>query len=124
MEDIIIRDIAESGVTSLFHYAQIDEQGYCIGVSSLNEEVIADDMIRLDDADISYLGKRYDVETHEWTDEVMEFPEEEERPSEMLLLQQQLTDLELQNFEGQLERQSLLEEVAELKALVNNLLEK
>lgn len=52
-----------------FIYAQINEQGYCIGISSLSGEVVSDNLILIDEYDISYLNKKYDMEKKEWTDE-------------------------------------------------------
>lgn len=52
-----------------FIYAQINEQGYCIAISSLSGEVINDNLILLEEYDESYLNRKYDTETKEWTDE-------------------------------------------------------
>lgn len=42
-----------------FYYAQIDENHVCFGISSLSGEVNSDNMIRLQEYDISLLGKKY-----------------------------------------------------------------
>lgn len=53
----------------IFIYAQINEQGYCIGLSSLSGEISNASMILLEEYDTSYLGRKYDTEAKEWTDE-------------------------------------------------------
>ena len=50
----------------MFNYAQIDENGIVIGVSSLSGEMISDRMIKLDSYDLSLLGQRYNRETGEF----------------------------------------------------------
>lgn len=52
-----------------FIYAQINEQGYCIGLSSLSGEVVNDNLILLEEYDTSYLGRKYDIENKTWTDD-------------------------------------------------------
>lgn len=51
----------------MFHYAQLNENNICIGVSSLSGEVNQLDMIRLTSADIDYLNRKY--ENGEWSEE-------------------------------------------------------
>ena len=53
----------------MFNYAQINELGYCIGISCLSGEVIKDDLILIDDFDNSYINRKYDIENQQWTDE-------------------------------------------------------
>ena len=55
--------------TNQFAYAQIDTNGYCIGISSLIEEVENTNLIKLDEFDTSYLNRKYDSKAKEWTDE-------------------------------------------------------
>lgn len=43
----------------MFYYAQLNENNICIGVSQLSGEVINDSLIRIDNADSSLLGKKY-----------------------------------------------------------------
>lgn len=52
-----------------FAYAQIDERGYCIAISSLSGEVVKDNLISLEEYDTSYLSRKYDTEKKEWADE-------------------------------------------------------
>lgn len=60
----------------IFYYAQLDAEHFCVGLSQLSGEVIAEDMIRIDTYDINLLGLKYDVEAGEWTDERRPEPEE------------------------------------------------
>ena len=53
----------------MFNYAQINELGYCIGLSCLSGEVIKDNLILIDDFDSSYINRKYDTENKVWTDE-------------------------------------------------------
>lgn len=56
-------------------YAQINEQGYCIGIASLSSEVLQDDMIQIENYDISYINRKYDRQNKKWTDEYLPIPE-------------------------------------------------
>lgn len=58
----------------MFNYAQINEQGYCIGVSFLSGEVINENMIFIAE-DGDYIGRKYDRQNKEWTDEYFSVPE-------------------------------------------------
>lgn len=61
----------------MFHYIQIDENGYVVSDSYLSGEVTADNMIRVDD-DFDPTNKKYDFETKEWVEcipEPIEVPE-------------------------------------------------
>ena len=60
----------------MVNYACINNDGYCTGVSSLSDEVIADNMILIDDYDTSYLRRRYDRQNKQWTDEYLPVPEQ------------------------------------------------
>ena len=61
----------------MFKYAQLDNTGKVIGVSNLSGEVIADDLIRIEDG-FSPWGKRYDKKVNSWID----LPPEETVPVE------------------------------------------
>ena len=58
----------------MFNYAQINEQGYCIGVSFLCDEVTSEDMILIEE-DGNYIGRKYDRQNKKWTDEYLPIPE-------------------------------------------------
>ena len=59
----------------MFNYALINELDFCIGVSSLNGEVLQDDMILLEQYDVSYIGRKYDRQNKKWTNEYLPKPE-------------------------------------------------
>lgn len=59
----------------MFDYAQINEKDYCIGVSSLSDEVLQDDMIYIENYDVSYIGRKYDRQNKKWTNEYLPKPE-------------------------------------------------
>ena len=40
-------------------YAQLNDKKICVGVSDLSGEVVADNMIKIDDFDTTLLGKKY-----------------------------------------------------------------
>lgn len=66
----------------MFNYAQINEQGYCIAISSLTGKIVGDNLILLEECDTSYLGRKYDKENSAWTDEYYVPEEVEKEPSE------------------------------------------
>ncbi|MDA3732025.1 hypothetical protein PBV87_11085 [Niameybacter massiliensis] len=55
----------------MFNYAQINEQGYCIGISSLTNEVVQENMILIEQYDNLYISRKYDKESKQWTDEYL-----------------------------------------------------
>ena len=92
-------------------YAQIDSNGICFAESFLSGEVDEKDMILLADDEPSPLGKRY-------VNGVWEEVEKEEllQPvSDTEILMQSISELELQNFEAQAERQMLAQQMADLE---------
>ncbi len=95
-------------------YAQIDSNGICFAESFLSEEVDTEDMILLADDEPSPLGKRY-------INGIWEEVEKEEilqLPSDSEIIMQSISELELQNFEAQAERQLLSQEISELKLML------
>lgn len=92
-------------------YAQIDSNGICFAESFLSGEVNAEDMILLADDEPSPLGKRY-------VNGVWEEVEKEEIPqpiSDSEIIMQSISELELQNFEAQAERQLLAQQISDLE---------
>lgn len=83
----------------MFAYAQITEQGYCCGVSELSGEVQQEDMIPLDSFDTSYIGRKYDTKNKVWTDEYLQNEDVTKEPDKVEMLGQQLSDLEIQQVE-------------------------
>ena len=54
----------------MYNYAQLDEQNICIGVSQLSGEVVASNMIPIENMDIEYYFYRlYDQQNNEWTNQ-------------------------------------------------------
>ena len=95
-------------------YAQIDSNGICFAESFLSGKVDAEDMILLADNEPSPLGKRY-------VNGIWEEVEKEEilqLPSDSEIIMQSISELELQNFEAQAERQLLSQEISELKLML------
>lgn len=95
-------------------YAQIDSNGICFAESFLSGEVNAEDMILLSDGEPSPLGKRY--VNGMW--EEVEIEEIPQPPSDSEIIMQSISELELQNFEAQAERQLLSQEISELKLML------
>lgn len=60
---------------NMYIYAQLDTNNFCCGLSNLSSECIADNMIRIDEYDMAYLGRRYDKESQAWLDEYLPEPE-------------------------------------------------
>lgn len=44
----------------MFNYAQLDENGICVGVSQLTGEVESPLLVRLDECDAELIGKKYE----------------------------------------------------------------
>lgn len=92
-------------------YAQIDSNGICFVESFLSGEVEAEDMILLTDGEPSPLGKKY-------VNGIWEEVEIEEIPqliSDSEIIMQSISELELQNFEAQQERQMLAQQISDLE---------
>lgn len=53
----------------MFIYAQLNNQGYCIGISSVNEEIVSDSLVLLSEFDQSYIGRKYNGG---WQDEYIQ----------------------------------------------------
>ena len=92
-------------------YAQIDENGICFADSYLSGEVNANDMILLNETDVSPLGKKYD--NGAWIEvEQVQLPEPE---SDTEIIMQSIAELELQGLEAQQERQMLAQQMTDLE---------
>lgn len=59
-----------------YYYAQLDTEFFCVGLSQLSGEVVQEDMIRIQEYDMSLLGRKYDVVNGQWTNEYRPKPEE------------------------------------------------
>lgn len=104
-------------IPTSYNYAQIDEKCYCIGISTLSGIVEHENMIFIGDEVVEF-GQKYDLDNKVWLDEFK--PEEPQEPivTEGELIQQRFTDLELQNLEGQLERQMLAQQMSDLELIL------
>ena len=92
-------------------YAQIDSNSICFAESFLSGEVNAEDMILLADNEPSPLGKRYVNGIWEEVDKE-EMPQ---LPSDSEIIMQSISELELQNYEAQQERQMLAQQISNLE---------
>ena len=92
-------------------YAQINSNGICFAESFLSGEVDAEDMILLADDEPSPLGKMY--ANGIW--EEVEKEEIPQPPSDSEIIMQSISELELQNFEAQAERQLLAQQISDLE---------
>ena len=61
--------------TIKYIYAQLDTNNFCCGLSNLSGECTADNVVRLDEYDMAYLGRKYDKESQVWLDEYLPEPE-------------------------------------------------
>ena len=89
-------------------YAEINENNICCAVSELSGEVDKPTMIPLEVYDESLLGKKYVDGVWE---EVPQEPTPEPEPTEMEVLQSQVTDLQLALCEQYEENLALQDEV-------------
>ena len=86
----------------MYIYAQLNQDNICVGLSQLSGEVKADNMVLLEDYDISIAGKKYEDEI--WVEvppEPMPIPEptEEEIVQAELLLNQLLMQEQLNSID-------------------------
>lgn len=44
----------------MFYYAQINEDSVCIGISQLSDEIKENNMIKIENYDVTILGKKYE----------------------------------------------------------------
>lgn len=96
------------------HYAQINVDGICIGVSQLAGEVAAEHMIEIDSYDEKLLGKRWNGTA--WEDVPRPDPEPEPEPVETT--DQKVDRLEEQNLILMDALATTFEEILELRVLV------
>ena len=92
-------------------YAQINQKGICIADSFLSGEVNAEDMVPLTEEEPSPLTKKY-------VNSVWQEVEEEKTVqllSDIEMVMQSISELELQNFEAQQERQMLAQQMVDLE---------
>ena len=103
-------------------YAQIDTQGYCVGISDLSGELGQEDMIQLESFDTSLVGRKYDRDNQKWTDEYLTNEEPKKEPNKTEFLAQQLSDLEIQQLEynskATSERELLGQQLSDLEIAV------
>lgn len=59
----------------MYIYAQIDSEGYCIAISQLSGEINQPNLIKLNSFDTSFMKRKYDILTAQWTDVYMPEPE-------------------------------------------------
>lgn len=93
------------------YYAQINETGICVAVSQLAGKVEQENMIEIDNYDISLLGKRWDGEV--WEDVPQPDPGPPPETTE-----QRLARLEEQNLILMDALATTFEEVLALRAIV------
>ena len=85
----------------MYIYAQLNQDNICVGLSQLSGEVKADNMVLLEDYDISIAGKKY--EDGIWVEipvePVIEEPTEQETIQAELLLNQLLMQEQLNSID-------------------------
>lgn len=95
-------------------YAQINSNHVCIADSDLLGEIKADDMILLTESEPSPIGKKYVngiwQEVEKQTTEIVN--------SDVEILMQYLTDIELENIQAQQERQMLAQQISDLELTI------
>lgn len=60
----------------MYIYAQLDTEGYCIAISQLSGEVNQPNLIKLNSFNMTYMERKYDIITNQWTDEYMPEPKD------------------------------------------------
>lgn len=77
------------------YYAQLDKEDYCCCVSSLSGDTAGSDMIPLESYDFKYLGKKYDRNSGNWTEETRPMTRNRElKPNTRTLMDTQLAVME------------------------------
>ena len=59
----------------MFNYAQLNAQDYCIGISGLSSEVESIGMILIEDYNNTYIGRKYNRQSKQWTNEYLPVPQ-------------------------------------------------
>ena len=95
-------------------YAQIDKNGICFADSYLSGEVKANDMILLQENDVSPLGKKYDNGI--WIE--VEQPQVPQPESDTEIIMQAITDLELQGIEAQRQNELLAQQITDIELMM------
>ena len=89
----------------MFYYAQLDLIGFCIGVSCLSGEVENDKLVQIENYDVNYINRKYDLINKVWTNEYRQSEElfEPSTKEEILQLQAAVIDLQYKNREKEVE---------------------
>ena len=56
----------------MFNYAQLNEEGYCVGISQLVDKIEKENIILIDENLDNFLGKKYDLKNNCWTNEYLQ----------------------------------------------------
>ncbi len=97
------------------YFANIDFEGYCIGISSYSEGNFKSNpyCIPIDCYDTSFVGRKYDFENNIWSDIWKNKVYDYENPLE--IIGQKQTDIEIALFEAQEERAILGQQITDIE---------
>ena len=56
----------------MFNYAQLNGEGFCVGISQLVDKIEKENMILLDENSDEFLGRKYDLKNNCWTNEYLQ----------------------------------------------------
>ena len=105
-----------------YYYAEIDSDGYCVGLSQLSDSVENDSLIRIESMDDSYFNRKYDRETESWTDEYKPEPVRDIVLSEHEKLTKQINEnVELGSMDNLLNMDMILQVDEKLNKLIKHL---
>ena len=99
------------------YYAQLDEKGYCIAISDLGENVTDQSLIEISEMDENYLKRKYDTENKCWTQQWKKSNAGTQQ-TDIQIMMQTMTELELLAYEEQAQRQALLQKTEALEKTI------
>lgn len=79
----------------MYHYAQLNNDYYCISFSTFNTDVDSEYLVPVTNYDKQYKNRKYDINNQVWLDEYLDVPPVIPHPPEQTL-EERIKVLELQ----------------------------
>lgn len=77
------------------YYAYLNKEGYCNAIVHLSREIpLKEDMVIIEDYNLNYLNRKYDLGAKKWTNEYLQVQIEEDINKQEVINAQIISDLE------------------------------
>lgn len=77
------------------YYAYLNKEGYCHTIVHLSTEIpLKEDIVIIEDYNLNYLNRKYDLVTKKWTNEYLQVQIEEDINKQEVINAQIISDLE------------------------------